>query len=225
MIGMICLLAVLFTSCVKDRNNYIDEQPVALLSVINASPDSKPLDFYLDQNKANSFPISYAHGLDYLRAYTGHRNATFYTAGTRDKVKTDTITLRANRNYSLFLSNSISNPDMMLLADTINRPASGMASIRFVDLSTDAPTVDLGVKGGAVLAASKTYKGYTSFMPIQGNSAYTLEIRQAGTTTVLVSLSNINLRSGSVYTVWLHGLAAATDQTKLAVDIQTNAAF
>lgn len=224
MIGMVCLLAGLFTSCVKDNNTYVEE-PVALISVINASPDSQPLDFFLDQNQANKQPIPYGYGLDYLRAYPRKRVATFYVAGTQQKVKSDTITLQANKYYSLFLSNLVSHPDDLLLTDSLNNPAAGKATIRLVNLSPDAPAVDLVVKGGSVLAANKIYKGYSSFVPVQGDASYTLEIHRAGTSTVLYTLPAINLHSGSVYTVWLHGLAAATDQTKLTADIQLNAYY
>ncbi|WP_183566607.1 DUF4397 domain-containing protein [Mucilaginibacter sp. SP1R1] len=225
-VGMVCLLAGLLTSCSKDRhdNNYV-VPPAALLSVINASPDAQPVNFFLDQNQANQFPIRYGHGLDYLRAFNGKRVATFTLAGSSTKIKSDTINLVDKKFYSIYLTNLVSKPDIILLGDSIARPDAGKATIRFVNVSPDAPAVDLGIKGGAVLAANKTYKGYSLFTPVQGDATYTLEVRKAGTATVLVSLSNITLRSGSIYTVWLHGLTAATDQTKLAADIQTNAFY
>jgi hypothetical protein len=226
-IGMMCLLAAVFTSCIKDRNDYyaVDPNngaPAALVSVINASTDSPPLDFFLDNNQASNFPLRYGQTLDYIRAYTGKRYANFYNDNTGKKAFTDTITLKANVYYSLYVSNLIAKPDVMLLTDTVTKPASGMATIRLVNVGPDAPAVDLGIKGGAVLAANKAYKGFSSFVPVAANTAYTLEVRRAGTSTVLVSLSNITLRNGSVYTVWLHGLTAATDQTKLSMDIQNN---
>ena len=221
-IGMICLLAVLLSSCLKDNNNYVI-QPAALVTVINASPDSQPLDFFMNQNKVNSFPIAYSNGLDYFRAYPGSRTANFYVAGTQQKVISDTITLQVNKYYSIFLSNHVSKPDVVFLTDSITTPAAGMASIRFVNLSPDAPAVDLGIQGGAVLISNKSYKGFSLFVPVQGDNTYTLEIRQAGTSTVLASIANKTLHSGAVYTVWLQGFATATDQTKLAAQIQTNA--
>jgi hypothetical protein len=225
-VGMMCLLSGLLSSCLKDHDDQqIDQPPVALLSVINASPDDKGVNFFLDQNQANNFPISYGHGLDYIRAKTGKRVATFNVAGSAQNIKSDTITLEANKFYSIYLANVPSKPDILLLADSIIKPDAGKATIRLVDLSPDAPAVDLGIKGGAVIATGKTYKGYSAFVPVQGNTSYTLEIRKAGTTTVLVNLPDVNLHSGSIYTVWLHGLSAATDQTKLSADIQTNVVY
>lgn len=222
MIGMVCLLAGLLSSCLKDKNNNVELPLAALITVINASPDSQPLDFLLDQNMANPAPIRYGHILDYTRAYTGKRVASFYVSGSQQKIIADTINLDANKYYSLFLSNSVSTPDVTLLTDTLSKPASGMAVIRFINLSTNAGAVDLDIQGGAVLASNKAYKSFTAFMPVEGGKSMNLEIKQAGTSTVLVSLSNITLQSGAIYTIWLHGLTGATDQTKLALDIQRN---
>lgn len=225
-IGMICLLTVLLSSCLKDHNNdYIQQQPSALISVINASPDSPPLDFFLDRNQANNYPLKYGHLLDYITAYTGKRVASFYVSGSSQKVASDTITLNANKYYSLFLSNSVNTPDLLLLKDTLTRPADSMAVVRFINLSTNAPAIDMGIQGGSVLATNKAYKTYTSFIPVKANTSYTFEARQTGTSTVLVSLSNVKLQAGSIYTIWLHGLTGTTDQTRLSLDIQRNAYY
>ncbi|MDR6940796.1 DUF4397 domain-containing protein [Mucilaginibacter pocheonensis] len=224
-VGMMCLLTGLLTSCLKNHDNDYVEPPVALLSVINASPDSQSVSFFLDQNRANNAPIRYGHGLDYIAAYPGKRTASFYVAGSGQKIISDTITLTAKKYYSIYLSNLASKPDIILLTDSITRPDAGKATIRLVNVSPDAGAVDLAVKGGNVLASNKTYKGASPFVPIESASSYTLEIRKKGTSTVLVTLSDIRLNSNSVYTVWLHGLSSATGLKKLSADIQTNAFY
>lgn len=224
-IGMVCLLAVLFSSCLKSHDDDVINQPAGLVSVINASPGSQSVDFYFNQNLVNTYPINYGNGIDYFRAYTGKRTATFNLAGTAQNVKSDTLTVQADKLYSIFLANVPGTPELVVLKDSIARPAAGMATIRFVNLGPDAPAADLAIKGGAVLASNKSYKGFSGFVPVQGNSTYTLEIRQTGTSTVLASLTGVTLNSGSVYTVWLQGLSAATDNTKLSANIQTNAYY
>ena len=224
-VGMIGLLALSFSSCIKNKNNEADTTPVALMSVINLSPGSQPLDFYLDNNKANTSAFGFADGLDYIRAYTGKRTATFYVSATQTKLKSDTMTLGANKAYTLFLANLPATPEFVLLRDTLTQPAADKAGIRFINLSPNAPAVDFAIKGGAVLATNRSFKGYTIFVPVAGNTKITLEIRQAGTTTVLASLSDITPKTGSLYTIWLQGLSGATDQTKLAANIQLNAYY
>ncbi|RKR83441.1 uncharacterized protein DUF4397 [Mucilaginibacter gracilis] len=229
-VGMICLLAASLSSCVKDHdyynsNNSVDVTPAALISVIDASPDAPSLDFYLDANKANRSPIVYNDGLDYLAAYIGKRTATFYSAGTKTVVKSDTITLNANRYYTLYLANLASKPDYLLTRDTLVQPAAGMATIRLVNVSPDAPALDLGIRSGALLASNKTYRTYSSFVSIAAGTNYTVEVRQHSNSAVLSSLINIKLNAGSVYTIWAHGLIAGTGATLFSADIQKNAYY
>lgn len=220
--GMLCLFAVTLSSCLKDDDDYV-EIPVALISAINASPDAGPVDFYLDQNRGNLYsPIESGESLDYVRAYTGKRNASFYSSLNQQKIKTDTITLKADHMYSLFLSNVVSSPDYLLITDSIAQPESGKATVRFVNLSPDVSSADLAVQGGDVLVSNKGYKGYSEFVAVPGNTRYTFEIRQGGSNTVLSTLPDIQLRSGSIYTVWIQGLASGSDQTAISSHIQNN---
>ena len=215
------LLTISISSCLKDNKTTVLPASAAL-SVINASPGAPPSDFYLDNNKVNSYPFGYGDGIDYISAFTGKRQATFKASGTTAAYKTDTITLQANRYYSLFLTNTAPNAEYLLLNDTISKPADGKASIRLVNVSKDAPSVDLAVKGGAVLVTNKGYKGFSGFVPVTANSNYTLEIRQTGTSTVLASIANVPLNNGSIYTIWLQGSAGATDNKQLTALLQTN---
>jgi hypothetical protein len=212
------------TSCIKDNNNYnpVPQQPVALISAINASVDGQNVDLFLDQNRTANVSIKNGNSQDYIRAFTGKRNITFYVGGTTQKIITDTATLKKDTFYSVFLSNLSSKPDLLLLTDTIKQPAAGTITVRFVNLSPDAPATDLAIKGGNVLVSNKAYKGYSGFIAVPYSSVLNFEIRQAGTSTVLASLPNQSLRNGSIYTIWIQGLAAATDQTKLSAHIQNN---
>lgn len=222
--ALLCIVMLSFSSCLKNDDDYV-EIPVALISAINASPDVDAADFYLDQNRGNSVPVKSGESLDYIRAYTGKRNASFYFSMNQQKIKTDTVTLKADHLYSLFLSNVAATPDYLLITDSIAQPEAGKATIRFVNLSPDVQSADLAVQGGNVLASNKGYKGYSGFITVAGDTQYSFEIRRAGTGTVLSTLTNIKLRSGSVYTVWLQGLASGSGQTALSSHIQNNAYY
>ncbi|MBS7564837.1 DUF4397 domain-containing protein [Mucilaginibacter sp. Bleaf8] len=226
MIMMVCMLAVFFSSCLKNNDNDYAAAPArALVSVVNASPGSQALDFYLDQNKANNQAMIYGDGIDYIQAYTGKRTATFYLSGTQQKIKSDTLTLQQNQFYTLYLTNMPAQAEYFLVRDSINRPAAGKATIRLVNVSPNAPAVDLAIKNGAVLATNKSYKSASAFIPVNGNSTYTFEIRQAGTNNVLVTLTDVKIKGDAIYTVWLQGLNNGSEQTKLNANIQNNVLY
>ncbi len=222
-LGALCLLSLLFSSCLKDHNTYYNP-PAALVTFIQASPDQPALDLYFNSNRVNSYPVYYNTDIDYFRAYAGKRTINLYNQGTLTTVFSDTATLVQNAVYSMFLANKVSNPELVILKDTLNKPASGMAGVRFINLSPDAPAVSLAIQGGSVLTTNKPYKGFSSFIPVAGNTTYTFQILQG--TTVLATLSDVNLNNGFLYTIWFHGLVASTNANdKLAADIVANAYF
>ena len=225
-VSLICVLCLLLSYCLKENNNPTYNPPVALLTVIQASPDEPQLDAYLDNDKINVNPLNFGDGIDYLRAYTGVRNATFYNHATMAKIFSDTIRLSQNIAYSLFLANKPTQPEIVLLTDSLTRPNAGTATVRFVNLSPDAPPVSLAVQGAQVVAGNIPYKGFTAFTPLTGNINYTFEVRQGTTNTVLATLPNIILNTGSVYTIWFGGLVASTNSSdKLITNILTNAVY
>ncbi|MDB4923110.1 DUF4397 domain-containing protein [Mucilaginibacter sp.] len=221
-ISAVCILSVMLSSCLKNHSSDTPAPPVALLTVIQASPGQPPLNFLINGERVNVNALNFGSSIDYFRAYTGKRTFAFTNNGAGSTVVSDTATLKQNVAYSLCLVNKVSTPQLLLLTDSISQPTSGNASLRFVNLSPDAPAVDLAVKDGAVLVANKTFKGFSSFKPLVGKS-YTLEIRKTGTATVLTTLPNVSLNNGFVYTVYFRGLAAATDATKLTADLIINA--
>ncbi|WDF56064.1 DUF4397 domain-containing protein [Mucilaginibacter sp. KACC 22063] len=220
--GMMCLLTISLSSCLKDHHDDYVQPSVALVSAINAVPDLAAADFYLDQNRGNNQPIATGTSMDYINVYTGKRTFTFTSSGTTTKVKSDTTTFKANTGYSVFISNVAAKADYLITVDSIARPATGMATVRFVNLSPNAGATDLAITGGNVVATNKAYRTVSSFVPVQGDKAYTFEVRNAGTANVISTLPSLTLRSGSVYTIWVQGIAGATDQTKLSTRIQNN---
>ena len=221
--GIICLV-LLLSSCLKDNTpNYAP--PAALVSFFQASPDETALDLYFNNNKVNFGPISYGTGLDYFRAYAGLRTVNFYTYGVMNKVFSDTLTIKPNNVYSLFLTNKPNQPELVLLNDTISQPPANMASIRFVDLSPDAPHVDLVLNNNTEVA-NKAYKGVSSFLPVTGNTTYNIQVKQTGTSTVLATLNSITLNTNLVYTIIFSGLVSGTTSAdQPAIYYVTNAYY
>jgi len=225
--AIICAVGLLslLSSCLKDSSkNY--NPPIALVSFFQASPDQPAMDFYLDNNQVNYSPVTYGEGVDYFRAFASKRTVGFYLPTTMNKVFSDTLTFKEGNVYSLFLANKSTSPELVLLNDTISKPASGKASIRFIDLSPDAPAVDVAIKDSAAFVTNKAYKGHSSFVPVTGNKTYTFNVLQKGTSTVLATVSNISLPVGSVSTIIFTGLSAGTTANdKLAIYVVTNAIY
>lgn len=223
--ALICMLFLCITgltSCLKDNNHYITN-PTALLMVIQASPDAPAESLFLNPNQVTQSAFNYGDYVGYFNAYTGNRVVQLFGYGSSTLIASDSIHLANNTTYSLFLANTYSKPDFILLTDTITHPASGKATIRFVNVSAGSGNVDL-VANSTALVSNEPYKGASTFTPVSGGVQYTFEVRTSGSTTVLASLDNINIKNGGAYTIWYHGSATGTNP-KLSADIIANAYY
>jgi hypothetical protein len=220
------LFSLLLISCAKEPTNINTNPPVAAVSVTQATPDLAPINILIDNTQINQNTVNYGETSGYITLTTGTGSIVFYNAVNLKQILADTINFVQNTSYSAFLVNATtSKPAVFLLTDTLNKPAAGNAAIRFINLSPDAPAVDLVEKGGPVLVSNRSFEGYSSFAPIPGNTTYTFEVHQAGTSTVLAS-TNVKLNPAFIYTIWFHGLAAGTTSAdKLSVDVITNTYF
>jgi hypothetical protein len=225
-LGIGCVLSLLSTSCLKNKNDYTPP-PVGYVTFFQAVPDQQPVDLYFNNNKVNQIPVAYGYGLDYFQAYPGLRTVNVYSSTSNTKLYSDTASIKPNIAYSLFfVANAAKQAGLFILTDSISKPAAGKATLRFINVSPDAPAVDLAVKDSVAFVTNKGFKGFSPFIPKTGGQIYNFEIRQHGTNTVLATLSGVTLNSGLVYTIWLHGLATtALDGDKLTASIVTNAYY
>ena len=224
---LLFLLPSLLSSCLKDTRYY--PAPAGFVYFIQASPTEPPIDLYFNTNRVNTNPLNYGDKIPYFRAYTGIRTVSIYNHNGGTKLFSDSVTINNGVAYSIFLTNTSAtseNPSILFLTDSISRPANGNANLRFVDVSPDAPAVDLAIQDSAAFVSNISFKGYSSFLPVAGGKSYTFDIRQHGTNTVLATLSGVQVNSGLVYTIWFHGLANTTAANeKLQADILINAYY
>jgi hypothetical protein len=223
-VGMLMLIS---SSCSKPPVNTNMNTPQAALNFVQACPDEAALDLLINNGRANQMPITYGQFTGYFALNAGNNIIAFNNDATMQPILADTASFDANTIHTLFLTNTVSKPQVFALTDTLVAPTTGSASVRFVDVSPEAPAVDLVVKGGATLVSNRSFKGFSSFAPIPANMFYNFEVHKAGTATVLATLNNVKVNPGFVYTIWFHGLANGTiaNRDELSADFMINASF
>lgn len=95
----------------------------------------------------------------------------------------------------------------LVLPDDNTAPSNGMARVRFVHASPDAPTVDITLADGTTLFDDISFRGVGGYIEVP-TGEYDFEVRdETGATTVL-ELSGVMLEAGDVYSVFAVGLLA-----------------
>lgn len=224
LVASMLAFAVFTTGCKKDDDD--DDAPTPTptygkLMAIHASPDAPGVDLLIDNAVQNSSALTYPNNTSYLQVQTGTRNVKINATGTSTSVINANLTIEENKNYSVFAIDSLSTIEALVLTDDLTAPASGKAHVRFVHLSPNAPNVDIAVTGGAVLFSDYSFKEYSAFTPLAANT-YNLEVRFAGTTTVVLPLPGITLAAGKIYTVFAKGFVGGTGSQALGAQIVAN---
>lgn len=212
--------AVALSSCKDDKKNPVTPTPKANVLVVHASPDAPGVDLLVDNSIAGT-NLTYPNNTGYLSVKAGTRNVKVNVTGTSTTVINADLPLTANTSYSVFAVDSVSKISALVLTDDLSAPASGKAHVRFVHLSPNAPAVDVAVTSGPVLFPNTSFKGYSSFTPVNAGT-YNLEVRLAGTSTVVLPLPGVTLTAGKIYTVFAKGFVGGTGAQALGAQIVAN---
>ena len=209
-------LTALFSSCEKDDKTNAD------LMVVHASPDAPGVDLLIDDIKINSAALTYPNNTSYLKVESGSRNIKINVSGTTNNVINGDLTVEPDKFYSLFAIDLAAKLSVVVLGDDLTTPSAGKAHIRFLHLSPDAPAVDIAIAGsGTVVFGNIGFKSFTGFNVLNAGT-YNLDVRLAGTSTVVLVLPAITLQDGKIYTVFAKGLVQGTGAQALGAEIILN---
>lgn len=198
-------------SCSKDETPV---QEYGFLSITNTSPTSATFNIYVDQKIINSQAVAYLGSSGYMPLTPGSHTIKFTTASSTEKLIEKSIPTPVNTVSSLFLIDKGANMDYLIVKDELGNPTSSKAFVRFINLSPNAPALDLAVKDGAVLIADKAYKTNSAFIEVDAK-AYVFQIKDKATgTTFKADLESVELKAGKSYTVIATGLQPAVENER-----------
>lgn len=208
---LLSISTLFLNSCSKDP---VPAPEIAYLSITNTSPTSATFNIYMDQSVINTGgAVAYNGTTGYFQTSPGTHSVKFTTASSTASVITKDIVLEANTINSLFLIDKGTNMDFFKIKDNLGNMASAKAFIRFINLSPDAPALDLAVKAGSVIIENKTYKTNSEFIEVEAKE-YILEFRNKATGTTLAELASMELKAGKSYTVISTGLITPGDSER-----------
>jgi hypothetical protein len=185
----------------------------ARVRFLHASPDAPAVDILVNGGAAFE-GLKFGEATPYAAVPAGEYDVQVVPEGLSSPVVIDltgpnAVNLFYNRSYTAVALGTLSSIEPLLLADD-NRPAPRQsARIRFVHASPDAPAVDIAVTGGPVLFKNVAFKGVGDYVTVPAGS-YDLEVRIAGTKTVVLSLPGVMVEGGTTYSVFATGFAFST---------------
>jgi len=206
-----CLLVVplLITACL-DQGEPVELPPVAHLSIYNASPDAPALDVYVENTRINHQGVDYSNRINYTRFRTGERFFRFTPFNGFNTLHESSHTLEADKVYSMFVTNTISNVSTLLVEDRWSTPEAGHAKLRSLHLSPDLEGANIRLfREGSELVQSGIFEQVNDFEDIEAG-VYTIEVTSPITGEILVNAENVEIRNSRIYTLLLRGFQNPT---------------
>lgn len=211
----ICLFA-LMGACKKEET----DTTIAYLRVVNASPSSPTYNVYVNDSKINSAALPYIGSTSYASYSAATYSVKFTSASSAVSLLTKSLALNPSTYNSYYLVNKAGALDTFTTGDDLSVPSADKAYVRFINLSPDAPALDLA-KASTTTSwfTNKTYKSATGFMAIDGGS-YTLNAKETSTGTIKATSTSITFTAGYHYDVICGGLVTPANDTERSLNIQ-----
>jgi len=183
------------------------DQHEARVRVVHASPDAPAVDVWVN-DAIKAFTNAPFKGItSYAELDPGNYNFKVVPAGATEPAVIDAdVGLDADTDYTVVAVGKLADIEPLVLVDDNTLPAAGMAHVRFVHASPDAPNVDIYVKDGPVLFENVPFKQAFPYVPVNAGT-YDLEVRVHDTGAVVLEVPGLALADQTVYTVFAMGLA------------------
>ncbi|MBO9672619.1 MAG: DUF4397 domain-containing protein [Sphingobacteriaceae bacterium] len=205
------------TSCKKAET--VDPN-ISYIRVINTSPSLATYNAYFNGTMVNSAALPFGGSTSYTSYAAGSYSLKFTTASSTESVLTKTVTLSATTYYSAYLINKPGALDIFTVGDDLSTPSTDKAYIRFINLSPDAPALDLAkTSATTALISNKAYKSASGFITVDAGT-YSLDAKETSTGTVKATIGSTSFTAGYHYDIICGGLVTPANDTERPLSLQ-----
>lgn len=199
---------------VTDFDEYRDEEEdrqagFAFVRFFHASPNTPPVDIYIDDRKAVS-NLVYASIAGYAALPSTFQKITVFPLGeTREPLLTFTINPSKNSYRTIVIAGLSPNIQHRTYKDSDEFIPGNESHFRFVHMSPATPSLDVVTETGQTLFSSVTFGRVADYISLTPN-IYRLRLRIAGTPNEVLGLPEITFRGSRAYTIYAIGLLGGT---------------
>lgn len=229
---LLCSLMAVVTllglsSCLKSVDPPDQAPARAYISIMHLAPTAPSLDVFFDTKKVSS--NAFAPG-NVTVAYNAVEKGTYSIIFK--KASSDSIVASINaaqydslKFYTLFIYNTQANGavEVVRIKDDFSNLTSNKPYYRFFHASPDTDAVDLYIDNAKVesnrIQADNAFSGSYNNFSATTQGFHNIQVKLAGTTTVIASLDNVELTAGNAYTLYLRGLTNSTVNNQLSLGV------
>ncbi|WP_231426549.1 MULTISPECIES: DUF4397 domain-containing protein [Pedobacter] len=209
------LILTLLGACKKEET----DSSLSYIRVINAAPTLATYYPFLNSTSVSSAALPYGGSTAFGTVSAGVSTVKFTSENNAESLLTKSFTLNPSTYNSFYLINKPGLLDGLLVTDDLSLPAVDKAYVRLINLSPDAPALDLFKTGETTLLISnKTYKTSSGFIAISPGTL-TFEAKETTSGITKVSSESTTLVAGYHYDIICGGLINPTNDTERPLNL------
>ncbi len=185
-----------------------------------ASPDAPAVDLYAGDKRVKD-EVGLGEMTGYQKVRPGLTEVKVKATKGDTTLVPAQVNLRSDTSYSMFVVDSASNASLLVVQDNLRRPPAGKALARFVNLSPDSPALTVATERGKLLFRDKEFRQYTDFEPLEPGT-YSLQLRLAGTDSVMVKVAETTIEANKIYTIIARGFLKGRGERALMLEMMEN---
>jgi|SRR5690606_15133634 len=222
LVSMVSLIACTVGCKKEDKDTPNPPTGSSAVALLNAAFGSDSLHVFFDAKKVSSKLLGFGDSLKYTDVSVGE--PTFEIKGKDDKsLVKKSFKTENDKNYTVLATNSADGKtfELVQITDDLTAPKTDKAKIRFIHLSPDAGKLNL-MSGETKVAENIAYKSSSAYKEVDaGETSFDIVDPEAEQT--LLTVEDLDLVKGKIYTIWIAGLEDTDDDDKkLNVRIFTN---
>jgi len=224
-LASLILVALLIAGCDNGSTDSGEEYVYASVRFIHSAPNTEQIDFayivYDSDYYANAVEeVSYGEQNGYFGFVAGSRSFRAYLSGTSLSVANVTVTLAENGKYTIVANDldATINPDLLAIADTTQIAPEGKSFLRFLNVSADAPDMDIKRADSSLLVTGLGRYEASGYIELDAGT-YRFTAVSSGSDIQLLALDPLTFTSTVCYTVILSGTAYALPGAQLNAKI------
>lgn len=209
------VLLFLCSCSLKDKTPAPD--PSTYISFINASKALDSTYIIINNVIMNRQPFLYKQGLGYFSAAPGNNSIGIVTKDSA-LVKKEVLLLK-DQFYSAFATTNDDSTVLLVYVDSFKISEAGKAQLRFANLTSNAPVVNVSMDGGEVLAKKIAYRQISPFMNVPAGT-FTVNVNDTSGTQAFY-FHSIKVEAGKAYTLWTSGVwNSSGDTTQFSIHLE-----
>jgi hypothetical protein len=207
--------AVLFTACLKDKDNNADI-PASGLMAFNLAPDQESVAIALSGNWLTPQPLMFAsYTGTYQNIYTGNREVASYDYPANEPLAAVNQEFEDGKYYSLFVVGYDDNYRNVVVADNFDSlsASSGKAYVRYINAiadSVNSSAVTIAKGGSNVINENAAFAHVSEFTAVDPGEI-SIAVKQG---SAVDASRNITVEEKKVYTILLQGVPGETGDAK-----------